>query len=420
MQDICHPIHESQAMSTILPGATLGVVGGGQLGRMFVQTAQRMCYFTAVLDPNPSSPACALAHHRIEGHADDQAALAQLMQRCAAITIEFEDVSAAALLSLGVQRTVSPSAQSVAIAQNRIQEKTRLAQIAHDNNMPQAGPIAFATIEKMVDITGSPDHCFPGLLKTATSGYDGKGQVKVNTRSQASIAFKQLGSVPCVLEQLAPLAAECSIVLARSADGHIVHLPPSRNTHHNGILCSAEVFQGNLPQALINSALSASKLIANELQYVGVLCVEFLILQDTQGHLSDQSPLRVNEIVPRPHNSGHWSIEGASLNQFELQVRTLCNLPLLQPVQRAPSIMFNLLGDLWLDEQGQPLTPNFAAVLALPEVALHLYGKTPARKGRKMGHITITGASPQQACATAQEVAHLLGLPYSPSLPQST
>jgi 5-(carboxyamino)imidazole ribonucleotide synthase len=269
----------------------------------------------------------------------------------------------------------------------------------------------------MVDITSSPDVCFPGLLKTATLGYDGKGQVKVSTRSQASMAFKQLGSVPCVLEQLAPLAAECSVVLARGADGQIVCLPVARNVHHLGILASSEIFEGNLPQALINTALNAAKLIANELQYVGVLCVEFFVLKDAKGGLSDASELRVNEIAPRPHNSGHWSIEGASLSQFELQVRTLCGLPLPEPTLRAPSVMLNLLGDIWLDAQSIETTPKWAAILALPQVSLHLYGKAQARKGRKMGHVTITGPSAEQATRTALEVAGLLGVPYSPSLP---
>ena len=176
-------------MSIILPGATLGVLGGGQLGRMFVQAAQRMGYYTAVLDQDPISPAGAVAHYHIQGTTDDEAALAQLMQRCAAITTEFENVSAAAMVTLGAQRVVSPSAKCVAIAQNRIEEKAMLKQVAQASGVAQAGPVSFVAVEKMVDITSSPDDCFPGLLKTATLGYDGKGQVKVSTRSQASIAF---------------------------------------------------------------------------------------------------------------------------------------------------------------------------------------------------------------------------------------
>jgi 5-(carboxyamino)imidazole ribonucleotide synthase len=403
-------------MSAILPGATLGVLGGGQLGRMFVQAAQRMGYFTAVLDKDPISPAGAVAHYHIQGSTDDEAALAQLMQRCAAITTEFENVSAPAMATLASQRVVSPSADCVAIAQNRIEEKTMLAQVAKASGNAQAGPVAFVSIEKLADITAAPDECFPGLLKTATLGYDGKGQVKVSTRAQASIAFKKLGGGACVLEQLAPLAAECSVVLARGADGQMVSLPVARNVHVDGILASSEIFEGNLPIALIESAQSAAKLIANHLDYVGVLCVEFFILKDAAGQMSDASELRVNEIAPRPHNSGHWSMEGCSVSQFELQVRTLCGLPLAQPELKGASVMLNLLGDVWFDADGQERTPDWANVLALPGVALHLYGKAGARPGRKMGHITVTGQSPEIAGSVAQEVAQLLGLPYSPSM----
>jgi 5-(carboxyamino)imidazole ribonucleotide synthase len=404
-------------MSTlILPGQTLGVLGGGQLGRMFVHAAQQMGYFTAVLDKDPISPAGSVAHYHIEGSTDDEAALAQLMQRCAAITTEFENVSAPAMLTLGNQRVVSPSAASVAIAQNRLEEKAMLAQVAAASGNAHAAPVIFTPVTKLAEITAAPDECFPGLLKTATLGYDGKGQIKVSTRAQASIAFKQLGGVPCVLEQLVPLAAECSVVLARGADGQTVSLPVARNTHVNGILASSEVFEGNLPSAPKESALLAAKLIANHLDYVGVLCVEFFLLQDASGQLSDASALRVNEIAPRPHNSGHWSIEGSSISQFELQVRTLCGLPLAQPVQMASCVMLNLLGDVWLDASGQEKTPDWAGILAMPGVALHLYGKTQARAGRKMGHITISAASPELACGMAQEVATVLGLPYSPAL----
>ena len=210
------------------------------------------------------------------------------------------------------------------------------------------------------------------------------------------------------------------MVLARSADGHMVTLPVARNVHVNGILASSEIYERNLPIASYEAAQNATKLIAEHLQYVGVLCVEFFILKDAAGALSDASELRVNEIAPRPHNSGHWSIEGSSVSQFELQVRTLCGLPLAQPLQLASCVMLNVLGDLWLDAAGQEKTPektpDWAGVLALPGVALHLYGKAGARKGRKMGHITVTGASPEMAGSVALEVAQLLGLPYQPSM----
>ena len=403
-------------MSAILPGATLGVLGGGQLGRMFVQAAQRMGYFTAVLDKDPISPAGTTANYHIQGSTDDEAALAQLMQRCAAITTEFENVSAPAMMTLGAQRVVSPSADCVAIAQNRIEEKTMLAQVTKSSGSLHTGPVTFFTIEKLADITAAPDDCLPGLLKTASLGYDGKGQVKVNTRSQASIAFKQLGGVPCVLEQLVPLAAECSVVIARGADGQTVSLPVARNVHVDGILASSEIYDGHLPAKINESAQKTARTIADHLQYVGVLCVEFFVLKDAQGALSGECELRVNEIAPRPHNSGHWSIEGSSISQFELQVRTLCGLPLAQPMQLASCVMLNLLGDLWLDVDGKEKTPDWAGVLALPGVSMHLYGKNGARKGRKMGHITVSGANPEIAGSVALEVAQLLGLLYQPTM----
>jgi 5-(carboxyamino)imidazole ribonucleotide synthase len=403
-------------MSMILPGSTLGVLGGGQLGRMFVQAAQRMGYFTAVLDADPISPAGSAAQYHIQAGTDDEAALAQLMQRCAAITTEFENVSAPAMVTLGAQRVMRPSADAVAIAQNRIEEKTMLAMVAKASGQMDAGPVAFVAVDSAEDLQAAPDACFPGLLKTATLGYDGKGQIRVADRAQASAAFAQLKGVPCVLEQLADLAAECSVVLARGADGQMVSLPVARNVHVGGILASSEIYEGNLPLALIERAQAATQLIANQLDYAGVMCVEFFVLKDATGELSEASELRVNEIAPRPHNSGHWSIEGSSVSQFELQVRTLCGLPLAQPMQLAPCVMLNVLGDLWLDERGREAAPDWATILSLPGVSLHLYGKTGARKGRKMGHITISGESAEIAGSMALEVAQLLGLPYVPTM----
>jgi 5-(carboxyamino)imidazole ribonucleotide synthase len=405
------------ALGGIVAPSTLGVLGGGQLGRMFVHAAQRMGYGTVVLDPDPTSPAAAVAHQHVQGSTEDLDALAQMMQRCAAVTTEFENVSAPAMAVLASRCVLAPAAASVAIAQNRIAEKTMLAQVAAVSGDAQAGPVAFAAIEKDADIAAAPDECFPGVLKTATLGYDGKGQVWVSTRAQAQQAFAALGGGACVLEQLAPLAAECSVVLARGADGQMVSLPVARNVHVNGILASSEVFEGNLPFAVAEAAQAAAKRIAEHLNYVGVLCVEFFVLKDAQGAVSQASALRVNEIAPRPHNSGHWSLEGASVNQFELQVRTLCGLPLAQPQRLASCVMLNLLGDVWLEAQAQQRTPDWAAVLALPGVALHLYGKADARRNRKMGHVTITGSSPEQACRVAVQVAGLLGLAYAPCVP---
>ena len=412
----------------ILPGTalpdgrqpTLGVMGGGQLGRMFVQAAQRMGYFTVVLDADPASPAGQVSQYHIAADYLDDQALAQLMQRSAAITTEFENVPAPALVTLGAHRPVAPNAQCVAIAQDRRVEKAMLAKLAKTSGMPRGmppsiGPVPFAIIDTAADLAAAPDHCLPGMLKTATLGYDGKGQIKVASRADLAAAWAQLNNVPCVLEQFAPLVAECSVVLARGADGHMVTLPVARNVHINSILAYSEVYEGNLPVELINAAQAASQCIAEGLEYVGVLCVEFFILKDAHGQLSATSPLAVNEIAPRPHNSGHWSMDGCNVSQFELQVRALCGLPLPTPRQHSASVMLNILGDQWFASDGQnsqPRSPDWSAVLALPGVHLHLYGKLDARRGRKMGHLTITAPTAQAARAVAAQAAGVLGIPF--------
>ncbi len=389
---------------------TLGVMGGGQLGRMFVQAAQRMGYFTVVLDADPASPAGQVSQYHIAADYLDEQGLAQLMQRSAAITTEFENVPAPALVTLGAHRPVAPNAECVAIAQDRRVEKAKLAGIGKSSGI---GPVPYCVIETASDITTAPGHCLPGVLKTATLGYDGKGQVKVSTRAQLAVAWEQLKNVPCVLEQFAPLAAECSVIVARGADGVMVTLPVARNMHVDGILAVSEIYEDNLPLALVNKAQAAAKSIADALQYVGVLCVEFFILKDAHGQVSADSPLAVNEIAPRPHNSGHWSMDGCNVSQFELQVRTLCGLPLPEPRQHSASIMLNLLGDVWFGKDDVARAPDWAAVLALPGTHLHLYGKLDARKGRKMGHLNITAATAQQACKVAAQAAALLGVPFA-------
>jgi 5-(carboxyamino)imidazole ribonucleotide synthase len=405
-------------MKPILPGAaladgrqpTLGVMGGGQLGRMFVQAAQRMGYFTVVLDADPASPAGQVSQYHIAANYLDEQGLAQLMQRSAAITTEFENVPAPALMTLGAHRPVAPNAECVAIAQDRRMEKTRLAEIGKTSGV---GPVPYWVIEQASDLAAVPEHCLPGMLKTATLGYDGKGQVKVNTRAELASAWAQLKEVPCVLEQFAALAAECSVIVARGPDGQMVALPVARNVHVDGILAVSEVYDDNLPLALIERAQAATQCIAEAVEYVGVLCVEFFILKDSAGQLSASSPLAVNEMAPRPHNSGHWSMDGCNVSQFELQVRTLCGLPLPQPRQHSASIMLNLLGDVWLDAAGKAKAPDWPAVLALPGTHLHLYGKLDARKGRKMGHLNITAANAEEARKVAKQAAAVLGLPFA-------
>lgn len=379
----------------ILPGATLGVLGGGQLGRMFAHAAQAMGYFTAVLDADATSPAGLVSHHHIRTGYEDPQGLAQLAQLCAAVTTEFENVPAGALNTLAQSLPVSPAGSAVAIAQDRAAEKAHFVRCGV--------PVApHAVIETPAQLAAVSADLLPGILKTARMGYDGKGQVRVQTLQALATAWDELGRVPCVLEKMLPLAHECSVIVARGRDGTIVHLPVQRNLHRDGILAVTEVFEGNVPAAQAQQALDAAKSVATGLNYVGVLCVEFFVLQD--------GSLVVNEIAPRPHNSGHYSQNGCDVSQFELQVRCMTGLPLVQPRLHSASIMLNLLGDLWFTHGDTAQTPAWDQVLALPGAHLHLYGKAQAKRARKMGHLNITAATPQQARATALKAAEILGI----------
>ena len=396
--------------TTILPGqvmpnghlATLGVMGGGQLGRMFVQAAQEMGYFTAVLDPDPTSPAGLVSHYHIQTAYQDEQGLAQLMQRCDAITTEFENVPAPALVTLDAHRPVAPAASAVAVAQDRIAEKAHFAACAQAGGV---GPAPYAAIETEAQLQAVPADLLPGILKTARMGYDGKGQFRVKTREELAAAWEQTGRVACVLEKMLPLQAELSVIVARGADGQVVNFPVQRNLHRDGILAMTEVFDGNVPAELAQKAVDATKAIAHQLNYVGVLCVEYFVIDDGSAH----GALVVNEMAPRPHNSGHYTLNACDVSQFELQVRAMAGLPLVQPRLHSPTVMLNLLGDLWFRD-GQAIAPPWAQILALPGTHLHLYGKLEARVGRKMGHLNVTGASIEQVQATALQAAQLLGM----------
>jgi 5-(carboxyamino)imidazole ribonucleotide synthase len=391
-------------MKPLLPGATgsdgrpvtLGVMGGGQLGRMFVQAAQSMGYFTAVLDPDKTSPAGLVAHYHIDTDYEDEQGLAQLMQRSAAITTEFENVPAPTLVTLGAHRPVSPSAESVAVCQDRAAEKWHFT----SSGVPCA---PFAVIETAADLARADDALLPGILKTARLGYDGKGQLRVADRQALAAAWRELEQVRCVLEQRLPLQRELSVIVARGADGAIVHLPVQQNLHRDGILAVTQVPAPDIAPALQQRAIESARRLAQEMHYIGVLCVEFFVLQD--------DALVANEMAPRPHNSGHYSIDACDVSQFELQVRCMAGLPLPMPRQHSSAVMLNLLGELWFDAAGDERAPPWAAVLALPGAHLHLYAKASARRGRKMGHLTVTAASASQAREVALEAASLLGLP---------
>lgn len=390
----------------LLPGsvihgrpAMLGVLGGGQLGRMFVHAAQSLGYETVVLDPDRHSPAGRISHHFIEAEYRDADALRELAARALAITTEFENVPAESLAELALRRPVAPKAEAVAIAQDRIREKAHFARCAERSGV---APAPYAVIEHEADLAAVPDALLPGILKTARLGYDGKGQARVATRAELAEAWQRMGRAACVLEQRLQLACECSVIVARGRDGQVVHLPVQRNLHQGGILAVTEVYEGALPPATVDSARQATVRIAQELDYVGVLCVEFFLLQDGR--------LVVNEMAPRPHNSGHYTVDACDASQFDLQVRTLAGLPLVQPRQHSAAIMLNLLGELWLDAAGGTRELPWGKVLALPGAHLHLYGKTAARRGRKMGHLTFTAPDAASVRERALRAAELLGI----------
>ena len=372
---------------------------------MWSHAAQALGYRTAVLDPDPHSPAGLVSHVHVCTDYLAATGLAQMAAQCNAITTEFENVPAEALRHLGLTLPCAPSAEPVSVAQDRAREKAHFVQCGV--------PVApHQVLHSAADLSAVPLHLLPGILKTTRLGYDGKGQVRVASLVDLPAAWAQLqvqGPAVCILEKRLPLAAECSVVLARGFDGQMVHLPPQVNLHRDGILAVTEVFEHALPTETEQQALKAAYEVAQGLNYVGVLCVEFFVLQD--GPERDTlGPLVVNEIAPRPHNSGHHSIDSCDVSQFELQVRCMAGLPLVQPRLHSASVMLNLLGDLWFASGTQSVEPPWAQVLALPGVHLHLYGKTEARRGRKMGHLTITAAQAEQARGVALQAAAILGI----------
>jgi 5-(carboxyamino)imidazole ribonucleotide synthase len=388
------------AAGVIAPGGWLGLLGGGQLGRMFCHAAQSLGYKVAVLDPATDGPAAMVADRHIHAAYDDPDGLAELARICRAVTTEFENVPADSLRALASRCRVSPAADAVAVVQDRITEKAFIAS--------QGIPVApYLPVRRADDLRGAPDALFPGILKAARLGYDGKGQARVQTREQALAAFQEFGGVACVLEALLPLDHEISVVIARGFDGSTVIFPVARNVHRDGILAVSTVELAALsgPQEqLERRAADAALRIAAGLDYHGVLCVEFFVLRDGE--------LLVNEIAPRPHNSGHYSIDACVTSQFEQQARVMAGLPLGGTGLLAPALMLNILGDIWFAPGTDiPREPDWAAALAVSSAKLHLYGKRDARRGRKMGHVTIIAATIAQARRDAAQVAAALGMP---------
>ena len=369
----------------ILPGAMLGVMGGGQLGGMFAVAARTMGYGVMVLDPDPESPAARLADCFLAAPYDDQVALLRLAKECAAITVEFENVPAASLGFLAGLVPVRPSVAAVAIAQDRVREKMFL----RDNGFETARIEAIDHDDKLgpaLRRIGSP-----AVLKASRLGYDGKGQLRVEDLASAKQGFAEMGGATCVLEELVLLETEVSVVLARGADGEIRCYPVTENRHRDGIL-DLSLVPARIEREIGHRALAVAAGIAERLDYCGVLAVEFFVCRDGR--------LLVNEFAPRPHNSGHWTLDAAATSQFEQQVRAVCGLPLGDTRLLSSAAMVNLLGDLWRDGQA----PAWDAILRHSEVKLHLYGKRQARRGRKMGHFTCLGETPEAALDQALKI----------------
>ena len=370
----------------ILPPATLGVLGGGQLGRMFATAAHHLGYGVVVLDPDPGAPAGAVADHLVAAY-DDETALAALAARCAAVTTEFENPPAVALDRLAASLVVAPSARAVAIVQDRIAEKSFLAAAGVPVG-PWASVREEADLQTAAAVTG-----YPAIVKTARLGYDGKGQRAVQTLDDLHRAHAELGGVPCVVEAALDLDAELSVVAARTGDGTFVAFPVGENRHVRGIL-DTTVVPARIDERLASEAVEIARSIADALDYRGVLAVELFIVGGR---------LLVNEIAPRPHNSGHWTLDACRTSQFEQQVRAVCGLPLGDPALVAPAAMLNVLGDAW--EHGPP---SWSDVLAVPGAKLHLYGKAQPRPGRKMGHVTVVAATVDAAVAGVDRVRDVL------------
>lgn len=377
----------------LMPGQWLGILGGGQLGRMFCHAAQSLGYRVAVLDPDPHSPAGAVAERHLCRDYLDQAALAELAQLCPSVSTEFENVPAAAFSFLAERTRVSPSAKCISIAQDRIVEKRFIA----DTGL---SPAPHAVIRAASDLAAIDPRLFPAILKAARLGYDGKGQLPVADAEQARQAFDRLGACDSVLERRLPLAAEISVIIARGFDGVSVSWPVFENLHRAGILALTNA-PARVDPAIAANALAAAKRLADAMDYVGVLCVEFFVLTDAS--------LIVNEMAPRPHNSGHLTIDASLCSQFEQQARVMAGLPLGDVDLLRPAAMINLLGDLWFDGT-QPREPDWIGALSDPRAKLHLYGKREPRHGRKMGHLTLLADTVDEARQRALRIAARLGI----------
>jgi 5-(carboxyamino)imidazole ribonucleotide synthase len=363
--------------SLILPGATLGILGGGQLGRMFVSAARTMGYEVVVLDPDASSPAGSMATKHLQAKYDDREALDYMAKHCAAVSTEFENIPADTLDYLANFVPVHPSASALRIAQNRYSEKVFFQSLG-------LSIANFLSIESEDDIELAKGFSFPAILKTNTLGYDGKGQVVCQNHGELVDALSQIGSVSYVLEKRIDLVKEVSVVLCRNQAGEVDCFPLAENQHSNGIL-DISIAPANLSQEMTAEIIDAATKIAHGLDYCGVLAVEFFISSDNE--------ILINEMAPRPHNSGHYTLDACYTSQFEQQVRMMCGLSAGDSALHTPVAMWNMLGNIWPESA----SPNWDDLLKHGKAKLHLYGKAEARVGRKMGHVNFLADSTADA-----------------------
>jgi 5-(carboxyamino)imidazole ribonucleotide synthase len=356
---------------------------------MFTLAARVMGYKVVVLDPDPGSPAGQVADTHLKADYTDAVALLRMGSLCDAVTTEFENVPAQSMEMLARHCLVAPSATALATAQDRLTEKNRAREFGCDT-------APYANIESEADLDVAWEKVgVPALLKTRRLGYDGKGQARVSSREELTDAFRHLGHVPCLLEGFLPLEREVSVILARNARDEIAFFPLAENQHRHGIL-DISIVPARVTQSLADTARDMAARLARGLDYVGVMAVEFFVLQDGR--------IVFNEMAPRPHNSGHYTLDACATDQFQQQVRALCDLPLGDPRLLSPVVMVNLLGDVWAPE------PRWEELLKHPGVQLHLYGKAEARPGRKMGHYNCLAPAVGQALALALETRAGLGI----------
>ena len=379
----------------------LGILGGGQLGRMFAHAAQAIGYKVAVLEPEAGCPAAQVAEHHVQAQYDDVAGLSVLHTLATRVTTEFENVPADSLNYFTRDGFVAPSGACVSIAQDRLAEKHFFTRCALKNGVYPAPHWGIAIHD---DVVSAPEDLLPGILKTVRMGYDGKGQVRVRNRAELELAFAGMNGQHCILEKMLPLAYEVSVLVARGVDGEAVVYPIAENVHRDGILFTTLVPSPNISPEITKKAQVAALDIIAELGYVGVLCIEFFILED--------GTLAVNEMAPRPHNSGHYTIDACITSQFEQQVRALAQLPLGDVRQHSPAAMLNILGDVWFENENsdQVREPAWDQIMAIPGAHLHLYGKAEARRARKMGHITFVASSMQEAQSALAKACTILGI----------